>query len=142
MASIRIVDIVDQDAFALVPPCADPSFDHRTCDYWEDAVVGSKARRARQPVHREFLALNDAVLLRLPMASMMSVRVTVSGEEVATYKGDGLIVSTATGSTGYSLSAGGPILMRSGLTYSSLRRWGVTSAHQYQGETPICWDNS
>jgi len=45
MASIRIVDIVDQDAFALVPLCADPSFDHRTCDYWEDAVVGSKARR-------------------------------------------------------------------------------------------------
>ncbi len=59
---------------------------------------------------REFLALNDAVLLRLPKASMMSVRVTVSGEEVALYKGDGLIVSTATGSTGSSLSAGGPIL--------------------------------
>lgn len=57
-----------------------------------------------------YLALNDAVLLRLPMASMMSVDVRVSGEEVAQYKGDGLIVSTATGSTGYSLSAGGPIL--------------------------------
>ena len=57
-----------------------------------------------------FLALNDAVLLRQPMASMMSVRVSVSGEEIALYKGDGLIVSTATGSTGYSLSAGGPIL--------------------------------
>ena len=57
-----------------------------------------------------FLALNDAVLLRQPKASMLSVRVTVSGEEVALYRGDGLIVSTATGSTGYSLSAGGPIL--------------------------------
>ncbi len=45
MASIRIVDVIDLDAFALVPPCADPSFDHRTCDYWEDAVVGSKACR-------------------------------------------------------------------------------------------------
>ncbi len=58
----------------------------------------------------EFLALNDAVLLRQPMASMMAVDVRVSGEELARYKGDGLIVSTATGSTGYSLSAGGPIL--------------------------------
>ena len=57
-----------------------------------------------------FMALNDAVVLRQPMSSMMAVQVTVSGEEVSRYKGDGLIVSTATGSTGYSLSAGGPIL--------------------------------
>jgi len=59
---------------------------------------------------KSFLALNDAVLLRLPKASVMSVRVTVSGEPIAHYRGDGLIVSTATGSTGYNLSAGGPIL--------------------------------
>ena len=45
MGEIRIVDVTGQDAFALVPPCADPSFDHRSCDYWEDAVAGSKARR-------------------------------------------------------------------------------------------------
>jgi len=64
----------------------------------------------RKGVPSEFLALNDAVLLRLPKASMMAVEVRVCGEEVAQYKGDGLIVSTATGSTGYSLSAGGPIL--------------------------------
>ena len=65
--------------------------------------------RAGQP-GREYTALNDAVLLRLPKAAMMTVGVSVSGEFVARYKGDGLIVSTATGSTGYSLSAGGPIL--------------------------------
>jgi NAD+ kinase len=59
---------------------------------------------------REYFALNDAVLLRLPKASLMTVDVRVSGEEVARYKGDGLIISTPTGSTGYSLSAGGPIL--------------------------------
>jgi NAD+ kinase len=59
---------------------------------------------------KRFVALNDAVVLRQPMSSMISVQVTVSGEEVARYRGDGLIVSTATGSTGYSLSAGGPIL--------------------------------
>jgi len=66
--------------------------------------------RKKSSAARKFLALNDAVLLRLPKASMMGVDVRVSGEEVARYKGDGLIVSTATGSTGYSLSAGGPIL--------------------------------
>lgn len=45
--SITIVDILDEDAFALLPPCIDPRFDHRSCDYWEDEVRGSKAARAR-----------------------------------------------------------------------------------------------
>jgi len=41
----QIVDVTDAEGFALVPPCADPTFDHRTCDYWEDADRGSKASR-------------------------------------------------------------------------------------------------
>ena len=45
MARIEIVDVGDESRFGLVPPCADPSFDHRTCDYWEDADRGSKASR-------------------------------------------------------------------------------------------------
>jgi len=69
-------------------------------------VLGQKKAKKQ----KSFLALNDAVLLRLPKASVMSVKVTVSGEPIAHYRGDGLIVSTATGSTGYNLSAGGPIL--------------------------------
>jgi GNAT superfamily N-acetyltransferase len=44
--AIRIVDVTDRDTFALLPPCADPGFDHRSCDYWEDADRGSKAARA------------------------------------------------------------------------------------------------
>ncbi len=44
--AIRIVDVTDDATFALVPPCADPGFDHRSCDYWEDADRGSKAARA------------------------------------------------------------------------------------------------
>lgn len=45
LAEISIVDVTDVDAFDLVPPCADPAFDHRTCDYWEDAESGSKRAR-------------------------------------------------------------------------------------------------
>ena len=45
MSAIRIVDVVDAEAFGLVPPCADARFDHRTCDYWEDADRGSRAHR-------------------------------------------------------------------------------------------------
>lgn len=42
---IRIVDVTDAESFGLVPACADPGFDHRSCDYWEDADRGSKAAR-------------------------------------------------------------------------------------------------
>ena len=45
MASIRIVDVTDAASFGLIPPCADPGFDHRSCDYWEDDARGSKAAR-------------------------------------------------------------------------------------------------
>jgi ribosomal protein S18 acetylase RimI-like enzyme len=44
--AIRIVDVTDDATFRLLPPCADPGFDHRSCDYWEDADRGSKAARA------------------------------------------------------------------------------------------------
>jgi hypothetical protein len=40
------VDVEDDGGFARIPPCADPTFDHRSCDYWEDADRGSKAARA------------------------------------------------------------------------------------------------
>src|SRR6202142_3166710 len=46
MAKIEIVDVTDETRFGLLPPCADPAFDHRTCDYWEDRERGSKAHRA------------------------------------------------------------------------------------------------
>jgi hypothetical protein len=46
MPSIEIVDVTDDIRLEQIPPCADPAFDHRTCDYWEDADRGSKASRA------------------------------------------------------------------------------------------------
>jgi GNAT superfamily N-acetyltransferase len=45
MSAIRIVDVTDEASFGLIPPCADPGFDHRSCDYWEDVDRGSKAAR-------------------------------------------------------------------------------------------------
>jgi ribosomal protein S18 acetylase RimI-like enzyme len=45
MARVEIVDVTDEARFGLVPLCAGPAFDHRTCDYWEDADRGSKASR-------------------------------------------------------------------------------------------------
>ena len=45
MTSVRILDVTDEAGFGRIPPCADPGFDHRTCDFWEDDRRGSKAAR-------------------------------------------------------------------------------------------------
>ncbi len=57
-----------------------------------------------------FYALNDVVVARGAMARLVSIEATIDGQPLTTYKADGVIVATATGSTGYSLAAGGPIL--------------------------------
>lgn len=56
-------------------------------------------------------ALNDIAVLKRDVASMISIRAAVGGRYVATYQADGLIVCTPTGSTAYSLSNGGPIIV-------------------------------
>jgi ribosomal protein S18 acetylase RimI-like enzyme len=45
MTAVRIVDVTDEAGFGRIPACADPGFDHRTCDFWEDEKRGSKAAR-------------------------------------------------------------------------------------------------
>ena len=55
-------------------------------------------------------AANDVAICAGPPFRMIDLHVAQSGEQIAQYLGDGLVVSTPTGSTGYNLSAGGPIL--------------------------------
>ncbi len=60
------------------------------------------------------IALNEVSILKGDTASMITIHVSLNGNHLNSYWTDGLIISTATGSTAYSLSCGGPILMPGG----------------------------
>ncbi len=76
----------------------------------ERAMLEADIREPDSKTRSVFYALNDVVVARGKIARMIRVGASVDGKPLITYKADGVIVATATGSTGYSLSAGGPIL--------------------------------
>ncbi len=76
------------------------------------SMMHAQVLRDNQPP-REWLALNDVVLAKGAIARMGEFMVEVDGAFVARFRADGVIVSTPTGSTAYTLAAGGPILIPS-----------------------------
>ncbi|MBN2552883.1 MAG: NAD(+)/NADH kinase [Spirochaetales bacterium] len=85
-------------------------------DYLEGRLAVSRRIMFEAEVHRDrrvlqrFSGLNDAVVRAGHISRIIALRVHLSGTYVARYRADGLIVATPTGSTAYSMSAGGPIL--------------------------------
>lgn len=72
-----------------------------TCEGDEEEGIGEP---------RDFFTLNEIAIARGAMGHIVDFSFDVSGERVAAMRGDGVIVSTATGSTAYALSAGGPLV--------------------------------
>ena len=64
-----------------------------------------------EPLEGFNCALNDVAILKRDTASMISIRASINGQYLNTYQADGLVISTPTGSTAYSLSNGGPIIV-------------------------------
>ncbi|HNS51350.1 MAG TPA: NAD(+)/NADH kinase [Anaerolineae bacterium] len=80
-------------------------------DFWIEERMMLYAEYHRGDVCRgQYKALNDVVVSRGSLARMVRLEAEIDGSDLTTYAADGLIVSTATGSTGYALAAGGPIL--------------------------------
>jgi NAD+ kinase len=72
-------------------------------------VLNIEVIRDGRTIYRNH-AINDAVVSRMALSRILRLKVMINGEFVDSYASDGVIISTPTGSTGYSLSAGGPIV--------------------------------
>jgi NAD+ kinase len=83
-------------------------------DYVLDERLMLRARIHRHGEHvAQATVLNDVVVSKGTLARMIEIRITIGDQFVTNLRGDGIIVSTPTGSTAYSLSAGGPIMSSS-----------------------------
>ena len=76
----------------------------------ERALLEAKFSVSDKEPSSIFYALNDVVVARGAIARVVYVEASIDDEPLTTYRADGVIVATATGSTGYSLAAGSPIL--------------------------------
>lgn len=80
-------------------------------EHWLEERAMLKAQLVRnEAVLGEYLGLNDIVVGRSFLSGVIDVKLDVDGTALTTYIGDGVIVSTATGSTAYSLATGGPVI--------------------------------
>jgi NAD+ kinase len=99
-----LADLTPRDFLERLGDLADRRF---TVD---NLMTLSCSLKSRGGPTRQFRGLNDVVLRAAPTFRLVEITLSIDGEDVMTYRGDGLILATPVGSTAHSLSAGGPIL--------------------------------
>lgn len=91
-----------------LPKCLDSVLDD-SCSIDERMMLEGVAYHGSEEIQMN-IALNDVIIARAGFSRLVELKIYVNGELLSIYNADGIIVSTPTGSTGYSLSAGGPII--------------------------------
>lgn len=81
-----------------------------SCNYSIESRILLDVEVIKNGESKHYLAVNDAVIARGQLSKIVDLHLSLDGEEIAKYRADGLLFSTPTGSTAYSLSAGGPII--------------------------------
>lgn len=79
-------------------------------DYQTESRILLDVEVIKNGKSRHYLAVNDAIIARGQLSKIVDLKLSLDGEEIANYRADGLLFATPTGSTAYSLSAGGPII--------------------------------
>ena len=101
-----MTELQEEEAAEKLPAYVDGSLRVEERMMLEASVTSGSDGTPRLTLH----ALNDAVVGRSGTAQLLDIETSIDGVPLTTYRADAVIVSTATGSTGYALSAGGPIL--------------------------------
>ncbi len=99
-----VTDIALSDHAQVLPAMLSGEYDEE-----RRTLLAARVEREGQLIFQT-TAMNDVVVNRGSRAGMLELRVEIDGHFVANYRSDGLIVATPTGSTAYSLAAGGPLL--------------------------------
>lgn len=96
---------LEKNDLALIPDILSKDFDVE-----ERAMLSIKLYRNNRLIFENDRVLNDAVISKMNGRGIIEGELMASGAPIIRYRGDGIIASTATGSTAYSMSAGGPII--------------------------------
>jgi NAD+ kinase len=102
----RSADMISLDGVAFDKMCKEADF---LVSLGGDGTLLSLVRRSHG-YNKPFFAFNDVVITRPVVSKMATIYASIDGERFNTYKGDGLIIATPTGSTAYNLASGGPVM--------------------------------
>jgi NAD+ kinase len=99
-----LAETTEEDLFSAAKAILDHNFTTTPRMRLTAKVIRKESRVVRETV------LNDVVINKGALARLASIETWINGHYLTTYRADGLVISTPTGSTGYSLAAGGPIV--------------------------------